>query len=120
MSAHGAKPVGAIIRPEVDAPQVRGCGSFVVQHMPALITESLAPPERTKMSFTDVARLGSTSKDFRVCYARGETGMRTWEDVKSRKEIHRWRDFAGSHKRPNRVANLALHRCNETALSGGN
>ncbi len=62
-------------------------GTAIVAFNPGLITESLVNPERTKVSFTDVAWLGSTSRDFRVCYAWAATGIKTWEDVKNQKEF---------------------------------
>ena len=80
----GAGSLTAVRSLDVRLPQD---GTAIVAFNPGLITDSLVEPERTKLSFTELTWLGSISKDFRVCYAWGETGIKTWEDVKNQKEF---------------------------------
>jgi len=80
----GAGSLTAVKSLDIKPPQD---GTVIVAFNPGLIIESLVYPERTKMSFNDVAWLGSISKDFRVCYAWGATGVKTWDDMTKQKEF---------------------------------
>jgi tripartite-type tricarboxylate transporter receptor subunit TctC len=49
--------------------------------------ESLVEPEKVKLKFSDLAWIGSISRDMRVCYAWHATGLKTWDDVAKRDEF---------------------------------
>lgn len=53
-------------------------GSVMTAFNPGLITESLLDPEKIKMKFSDVAWVGSITRDYRVCYAWHATGIKDW------------------------------------------
>jgi tripartite-type tricarboxylate transporter receptor subunit TctC len=80
----GAGSLTAVRSLDVKFPQD---GTVIVAFNPGLIIDSLVSADRTKFAFTDVAWLGSISKDFRVCYAWGELPIKTWEDLRARKEF---------------------------------
>ena len=56
-------------------------GSVMTAFNPGLITESLLDPDKIKMKFSDVAWVGSITRDYRVCYAWHATGIKTWADL---------------------------------------
>jgi tripartite-type tricarboxylate transporter receptor subunit TctC len=56
-------------------------GTVMVAFNPGLIMESLTEPEKTKLKFSDLAWIGSISRDLRVCYAWHATGLKTWDDL---------------------------------------
>lgn len=56
-------------------------GSVMTAFNPGLITESLLDPGKIKMKFSDVAWLGSITRDYRVCYAWHASGIKNWADL---------------------------------------
>jgi tripartite-type tricarboxylate transporter receptor subunit TctC len=52
-----------------------------------LIVQSLTIPDKVDVKFTDLAWVGSITPDYRVCYAWGATGIKTWQDMMARKEF---------------------------------
>lgn len=62
-------------------------GTVITAFNPGIITDSLVDAEKTKFNFTQVAWVGSITRDFRVCYAWHATGIKTWEDAMNRKEF---------------------------------
>jgi tripartite-type tricarboxylate transporter receptor subunit TctC len=80
----GAGSLTAVRSLDTRAP---GDGTVIVAFNPGLIIESLTDPKRIGMKFSDLAWLGSTAKDMRVCYAWHATGLKTWQDIASRKEF---------------------------------
>lgn len=56
-------------------------GSVMTAFNPGLITESLLDPAKIKMKFSDVAWVGSITRDYRVCYAWHATGIKNWADL---------------------------------------
>jgi tripartite-type tricarboxylate transporter receptor subunit TctC len=73
-------------------------GSVVSAFNPGLITESLLNAEKIRLRFSDVAWIGSITRDLRVCYAWAATGIKTWDDLKRSKRFNMGR------------LRLALHR----------
>lgn len=62
-------------------------GTVMVAFNPGLIMESLTEPEKVKLKFSDLAWIGSISRDLRVCYAWHSTGLKTWDDIVKRDEF---------------------------------
>jgi tripartite-type tricarboxylate transporter receptor subunit TctC len=62
-------------------------GTVMVAFNPGLIMEALAEPEKVKLNFSDLAWIGSISRDMRVCYAWHATGLKTWDDIVKRDEF---------------------------------
>lgn len=62
-------------------------GTVMGAFNPGLITESLTDPDKVKFKFSDVAWIGSITRDFRVCYMWAKTGVKTWEEFSTRKEV---------------------------------
>src|SRR5918997_206659 len=62
-------------------------GTVIVVFNPGLIMESLTEPEKVKLNFSDLAWIGSISRDMRVCYAWHATGLKTWDDIVKRDEF---------------------------------
>ena len=56
-------------------------GNVMTAFNPGLITESLLDPDKIKMKFSDVAWIGSITRDYRVCYAWHASGIKTWADL---------------------------------------
>ncbi|MGE5537726.1 MAG: Bug family tripartite tricarboxylate transporter substrate binding protein [Gemmatimonas sp.] len=56
-------------------------GSVMTAFNPGLITESLLDPEKIKFKFTDVAFVGSITRDLRACYAWAANGIKSWDDL---------------------------------------
>ncbi len=55
---------------------------------PGLLTQSLIEPNKIQLKFTNVAWLGSITRDLRACYAWGATDIRTWDDLKTVKQFN--------------------------------
>ena len=83
-NAPGAGSLTAVRRIDGNLPKD---GSAIVTFNPALITESVTEPKKTNFKFTDVAFIGSVTRDFRVCFMWHATGVKTWEEAMNRKEI---------------------------------
>jgi tripartite-type tricarboxylate transporter receptor subunit TctC len=62
-------------------------GTAVVVFNPGLVTQSIVQPETVKVDFRNVAWLGIVTADFRVCYGFGPDGVKSWNDMMSRKEF---------------------------------
>jgi tripartite-type tricarboxylate transporter receptor subunit TctC len=62
-------------------------GTVVTLFDPGLILESVASPEVVKASFADYQWIGTLLRDIRICYASTASGVRTWDEMMSRKEF---------------------------------
>jgi tripartite-type tricarboxylate transporter receptor subunit TctC len=62
-------------------------GTVITTFDPGLITESFAAPEVLRLRFSGYQWIGSMLRDVRICYAWGATGIKTWDDMMSRKEF---------------------------------
>jgi len=56
-------------------------GTVIASFNPGVITDSLTNPERIKIKFTDVAWLGSITRDVRICYAWHSAPIKSWDDL---------------------------------------
>ena len=83
-NAPGAGSLTAVRRVDGTLPKD---GTAIVTFNPALITESVTEPAKTNFKFTEVAFIGSVTRDFRVCFMWHATGVKTWDEAMNRKEI---------------------------------
>jgi tripartite-type tricarboxylate transporter receptor subunit TctC len=63
-------------------------GTVVTAFNPGLITESLLNADKIRFKFSDVAWVGSITRDLRACYAWGATGIKSFDDLKRYKEFN--------------------------------
>jgi tripartite-type tricarboxylate transporter receptor subunit TctC len=64
-------------------------GSFITAFNPGLLNESLlGADDKVAFKFTDVAFVGSITRDLRACYAWGATGIKTFDDLKKAKQFN--------------------------------
>ncbi len=63
-------------------------GSVMTAFNPGLINDSFLNAERVRFRLTDVAWIGSITKDLRVCYAWGATGIKIFADLKGAKQFN--------------------------------
>ena len=63
-------------------------GSVITAFNPGSITEFLVNPVSHRFNFTDVAWIGSISRDLRACYAWAATGIKTLDDLKRYKQFN--------------------------------
>lgn len=54
---------------------------------PGVITDSLITPEQVKLKFSDLIFLGSITRDFRVCYAWKDAGIKSLKDLEGKQFI---------------------------------
>ena len=83
-NAPGAGSLSAVRN--LDATLARD-GTAVVVFNPGLVTQSIVQPETVKIDFRTIAWLGVVTADFRVCYGFGPKGVKSWDDMMSRKEF---------------------------------
>jgi tripartite-type tricarboxylate transporter receptor subunit TctC len=62
-------------------------GTVITTFNPGQITESLTDPGKVKLKFSEYAFVGSITRDFRVCYAWGATGIKNWDDLAKANEF---------------------------------
>ena len=63
-------------------------GTVITAFNPGTITDSLVNADKIGLKFTDVAWVGSISRDLRVCYAWAATGIKTFDDLKKYKQFN--------------------------------
>jgi len=71
---------------QLDATQAKD-GTVIGAFNPGLITESITDPAKVKFNFSEVAWVGSVTRDFRVCYTWHTTGVKNWDDLVKDPEI---------------------------------
>ena len=81
----GASSLKAVQYLDAGAPRD---GSVIAAFNPGLINESLLNPDKVRFKFSDVAWIGSITRDLRVCYAWAATGIKTWNDLKRAKQFN--------------------------------
>jgi hypothetical protein len=62
-------------------------GSTIAAFNPGLITESVTDAAKIQFKFTDVAWVGSISRDYRICYSWNGTGVRDFDGWLKRKQV---------------------------------
>lgn len=63
-------------------------GSVVTAFNPGVINESLLNAEKVRFKFSDVAFVGSITRDLRACYAWAATGIKTFDELKRAKQFN--------------------------------
>jgi tripartite-type tricarboxylate transporter receptor subunit TctC len=63
-------------------------GSVITAFSPGLITEFLVNPDKLRFNFTEVAWIGSITRDLRACYAWAATGIKTFDDLKTTRQFN--------------------------------
>jgi tripartite-type tricarboxylate transporter receptor subunit TctC len=81
----GASSLKAVQYLDANAPKD---GSVMAAFNPGVMTESLLNAEKIRFKFSNVAFLGSITRDLRACYAWGATGIRSWNDLKKAKRFN--------------------------------
>ena len=81
----GASSLKAVQYLDANAPKD---GSVMAAFNPGLITESLLNADKIRFKFSDVAWVGSITRDLRACYAWAATGIKTWDDLKTYKRFN--------------------------------
>jgi tripartite-type tricarboxylate transporter receptor subunit TctC len=70
----------------LDATQPKD-GTVMVIFNPGLIVQSVVQPDKVPVDFRKYVFVGVVTPDFRVCYGYGPQGVKSWEDMMSRKEF---------------------------------
>jgi tripartite-type tricarboxylate transporter receptor subunit TctC len=81
----GASGLKAVQYLDVNAPKD---GSVIAAFNPGLIVESLLNAEKVRFKFSEVAWVGSITRDLRACYAWGATAIKSWDDLKKTKRFN--------------------------------
>src|SRR5215831_1711735 len=81
----GASSLKAVQYLDANAPKD---GSVMAAFNPGLITESLLNADKIRLKFSNVAWIGSITRDLRACYAWAATGIKTWDDLKTYKRFN--------------------------------
>src|SRR6516162_573208 len=81
----GASSLKAVQYLDANAPKD---GSVMAAFNPGLITESLLNADKIRFKFSDVAWVGSITRDLRACYAWAASGIKTWDDLKTYKRFN--------------------------------
>jgi tripartite-type tricarboxylate transporter receptor subunit TctC len=80
----GAGSLTAVRYLDANAPKD---GTVMTIFNPGLVTLSLVEPNQVNVDFTKFKWVGVVSSTFFVCYGQGPNGVRSWDDMMSRKEI---------------------------------
>lgn len=62
-------------------------GTVIVAFNPGLVLRSMTDPKKVPIRFTDLAYLGSVTANVGVCYMWHTKGVKTWDDLKKKKQI---------------------------------
>ena len=63
-------------------------GSVITAFNPGVLNESLLNADKIRFKFSDVAFLGSITRDLRACYAWGATGIKTFDELRKMKQFN--------------------------------
>jgi len=63
-------------------------GSVITAFNPGTITDGFVNPGRQRFDFTQVAWIGSITRDQRVCYAWSTTGIKTLDDLRTYRQFN--------------------------------
>jgi tripartite-type tricarboxylate transporter receptor subunit TctC len=81
----GASSLKAVQYLDTGAPKD---GSVITAFNPGVINESLLNAEKVRFRFSDVAFVGSITRDLRACYAWAATGIRTFDELKRARQFN--------------------------------
>jgi tripartite-type tricarboxylate transporter receptor subunit TctC len=92
-------------------------GTVIVEFSPGMIVESVVNPEKIQFKFSDVAWIGSITRDLRACYAWGATGIESMADLKKAKQFNMGAPAPGSSNYLNAAVlksmfGIAVHHVN--------
>jgi tripartite-type tricarboxylate transporter receptor subunit TctC len=62
-------------------------GTAMTIFNPGLVTQSIIQPDKVQLDFRKYGWIGVVTPDFRVCYGFGPKGVKSWDDMMSRKEF---------------------------------
>ena len=62
-------------------------GTVMTVFNPGLVTQALIAPEKVQRDFRKYSCIGAVTPEFRVCYGFGPKGVKSWDDMMSRKEF---------------------------------
>ena len=62
-------------------------GTAMVTFSSGLLTQAINSPDHVRIDFRRQGWIGNVSEDARVCYLWHTTGVRTWQDLKARKQV---------------------------------
>lgn len=80
----GAASLKSVLYLDMGAPQD---GTVINTFNNGVILESMTNPDKVKIKFTDVRFIGSTTRDFRVCYAWHTQGIKSIKDVQGSRQF---------------------------------
>jgi tripartite-type tricarboxylate transporter receptor subunit TctC len=69
---------------DVNAPKD---GTVMTTFNAGLVTQSIVQPDKVQLDMRKYSWVGVISADFRVCYGYGPKGVKSWDDMMSRKEF---------------------------------
>jgi len=69
---------------EMNAPKD---GTVVTTFNAGLVTQSIVDPNKVQLDMRKYSWVGVITPDFRVCYGYGPKGVKSWDDMMSRKEF---------------------------------
>jgi tripartite-type tricarboxylate transporter receptor subunit TctC len=81
----GASSLKAVQYLDTSAPKD---GSVMAAFNPGLLNESLLNADKIRFKFSDVAWVGSITRDLRACYAWAATGIKTFDDLRKYKQFN--------------------------------
>jgi tripartite-type tricarboxylate transporter receptor subunit TctC len=81
----GASSLKAVQYLDTSAPKD---GSVMAAFNPGLLNESLLNPDKIRFKFSDMAWVGSITRDLRACYAWAATGIKTFGDLRKYKQFN--------------------------------
>jgi len=62
-------------------------GTVMTTFNAGLVTQSIVQPDKVQLDFRNYSWVGVITPDFRVCYGYGPKGVKSWDDLMSRKEF---------------------------------
>ncbi len=80
----GAGSLTAVRYLDVTAPKD---GTAMTIFNPGLVTQSIVQPDKVQLDFRKYGWIGVITPDFRVCYGYGAKGVKSWDDMMSRKQF---------------------------------
>jgi tripartite-type tricarboxylate transporter receptor subunit TctC len=102
----------------LDSPSAAKDGTVITAFNPGLIIESLLTPAKIQMKFDQIAWVGSISKDYRVCYAWAETGIKTFDQLVAYPQFNIGAPAAGSSTYINAAELRAIYNVKVRHVTG--
>ena len=74
----GAGSLSAVVAMDNTLPKD---GTTIVTFNAGLVLSSIATPDKVRANFSDVAWLGSSGQELRICYMSAISGVKTWDEL---------------------------------------